>query len=953
MNGDPFGTDALRESVLAGWRSSPTRFREDANAEEDLVLGGYRDRLLVELAQNAADAAVAVGVPGRLRLSFVDGELRAANTGAPLDSDGVAALASLRASAKRSGHVVGRFGVGFAAVLTVTDAPRVLSVSGGVEFSARRTAAAMTDRDGRVPVLRLAWPVPAGEPPLPAGFDTEVRLPLRSDVDGSALLRGFADQVVDLLLSLRGLERIEIGDDTWSRVETDGRIELHGPAGQAHWLVCRRSGELSTELTARLGAEARPQWTTCWAVPVAEDGTPRPLESDVLHTPTPTDERMSLPARLIATLPIEPNRRRLLPGPAADAVLAEAAASYPDLVRQLVPEQRTALVPTPEFPLSEVDGQLRDLVIERLRVDRWLPAPGNGADIAPARATVLDLLADGLAELLAGVLPGMVDGALAAPAHARALAALGVSRLRPADIVELVTGIDRPPSWWRELYAALSPLAEVDATAREELGGLPVPLADGRTLPGPRGALLVTELSTMDFTGLRVVHPDAAHPLLERLGARRGGPAELLDSVNLREAVERSLDDVESGVDISGLVDLVLRLVSEVAARPGEYPWLGALALPDEVGDWRRADELAVPGSAFLDVLAEDAPLGVLADRVAKAWPATVLTAVGVLDSFTVVDIEDPAGPDHELPDEEEWWDARAEPPSRLLGVRDLDLIADDAWPNALRLLAGDPVTWRALHEPGGYSAWWIGENALLAGRAPRKWRLADADSLAGLYDPVPDVGLDGSLLAAIGVRAELDVEDAEEVLARLGDPDRTVPASVTLRTYAALAGFEVEVDPPERVRTLDGAVRAAADCAVLDAPWFLGVLPDDRVVSAGPDFALAEPLAELLDLPLASEDVRSTVDSTGEFVLWSELGAVVAACALLGFEVPDGGPLVHDELVVGSVVVPWWVDRGRVHVEDSAEALARAVAWSMDRWPDRHTLAALINDPEPRATLA
>src|SRR5256885_3940488 len=50
---------------------------------------------------------------------------------------------------------------------------------------------------------------------------------------------------------------------------------------------------------------------------------------------------------------------------------------------------------------------------------------------------------------------------------------------------------------------------------------------------------------------LRVVHPDAAHPLLERLGARRGGPADLLESAALRDAVEHSLDDVESGVDIS------------------------------------------------------------------------------------------------------------------------------------------------------------------------------------------------------------------------------------------------------------------------------------------------------------------------------------------------------------------------------------------------------------------
>jgi hypothetical protein len=908
------------------------------------------------LAQNAADAAMGAGRQGVLRLSLVDGELRAANTGAPLDAAGVAALASLRASAKSSGQVVGQFGVGFAAVLAVTDAPRVVSSTGGVEFSAQRTreaipdlAALVAERGGRVPVLRLVWPVSSEEPP--EGFDTEVRLPLRSDVDGSALLAGFADQVVDLLLSLTGLHRIEIGDRAWSRTEVGEHVELSGSWGSARWLVHRQGGELSAEVTARLGVEARPQWTTCWAVPVDEDGVPRPLETDVLHAPTPTDERMSLPARLIATLPIESNRRRLLPGPAADAVLEEAAASYPALVCRVAPEHRTALVPTPEFPLSEVDDRLRDLILKKLRVEPWLPAPADGADIAPARAAVLDLPSEGLAELLVDVVPGIVDKRLAARHHAKALAALGIPRLRPADVVAAVTGVDRPPDWWRELYATLDPIAEVDATAREELGALPVPLADGRTLPGPRGSLLIDDLSHVDLTGLRVVHPDAAHPLLERLGARRGGPAELLPY--LRDAVERSLDDVDSGMDTSGLVELVLRLVSEVAARPGDHPWLGALALPDEVGDWRRADELAVPGSAFLEVLDEDAPLGVLAEDVAKAWPATVLTAVGVLDSFAVLDEENPAGPDHELPDEEEWWDSRQEPPNRLLAVRDLDLIADDAWPKALRLLAGDPVTWRALHQRGGYTSWWISHNALLAGAVPRDWRLPVAASLAGLYDPVPDVGLDETLLAQIGVRTALDAADTEEVLARLGDSDRAIPPGVVLRAYAAMAEHRAEVDPPDWVRTLDGHVRAASECVVLDAPWLLGVLPESRVVSAGPEFELAEPLAELLDLPLASEEQQSTVDRPGEFVLWSDLGAVVAACELMDVDVPAGGVLIHEELTVSAIRVPWWVDRGRVHVEDSADALARALAWSTDRWEDRHMLAVLINDPEPGTTLA
>src|ERR1700761_2717763 len=100
---DPFQTEDLRARVLSGWAASPSRFREDANAEEDYALGGYRDRVVTELAQNAADAAVRAGVPGRLRLTLRDGILTAANSGAPLDAAGVEALSTLRASSKRAG----------------------------------------------------------------------------------------------------------------------------------------------------------------------------------------------------------------------------------------------------------------------------------------------------------------------------------------------------------------------------------------------------------------------------------------------------------------------------------------------------------------------------------------------------------------------------------------------------------------------------------------------------------------------------------------------------------------------------------------------------------------------------------------------------------------------------------------------------------------------------------
>jgi hypothetical protein len=949
MTADPFGTAALRAGVLAAWRGSPTRFREDANAESDLALLGYADRLLVELAQNAADAAQRAGVPGHLRVTLESGELRAANTGAPLDLAGVTALAALRASAKRAGDSVGRFGVGFAAVLGVTDMPQVLSRTGGVEFSAQRTAdavagdpalcAELTRRGGRPPVLRLVWPA-GGDPP--PGFDTEVRLPLRAGIDSDAVLTAFAQEAADLLLALPWLLRIDIGDRVLRR-EGDDPVLVHDGPELCRWRIVRQAGLLPKAALAELGPEARREWSLCWALPVGPDGAPWALGGDVLHAPTPTAERLTLPARLIATVPVDSSRRHVHPGLAVALLLDAAARAYPQLAATLAPEQRTALVPTPGFPASEIDAALRDGVLDALRRARWLPG-AVGGEVAPADALVLDVPLPELAELLAEVTANLLDAELAAPVHTPALTTLRVTRLHPAAIVELLAGLDRPPSWWWRCYSALFPLLDADPAAREELGALPVPLADGRTVTGPRGVLL----GDVDIgcgvspgvvpTELRLVHPAAAHPLLERLGARPVGPTELLEA--LRPAIERSVDDAEDGLDVTGLARTVLSLAATVVHDNTARPWLGALALPDDTGAPRRADELVLPGGILREMLAPDAPLGVLDPAVAAAQPVDALRAVGVLDSFAVLDDPHPDGPDHDLDGEQLWWTqahgADGEPPARLLAVRDLDLVDDQCWPLALRRIAADPAGLAALRQPGGYTGWWLARHARLGGYPPPHWRLAGAVSLEGLYDVVPryDVlsqcDIDETLLAAAGVRTGMrvtDAADAADLLARLADPARTVTPAVVHAAHSALAGADLDpadVEPPDRVRAVTGEVIDADRAVVLDLPWLAAVLLAGGVVSGGDSGALAD----LLDLPLASERVAPVMLDAGggRTVRWAELAEVVAVCAAAGLAVPDGTLRLHEQLRVrhdgAEHPVPFWVTpEGIVHATDPVRA--------------------------------
>lgn len=543
---DPFGTARLRRGVLDAWATSPARFREDANAEEDLVLGGYRDRLVVELAQNAADAAARAGVPGKLRLTLREGVLVAANTGAPLDAAGVESLSTLRASAKRDSAAVGRFGVGFAAVLAVTDEPAVVGRHGGVRWAlaearelAQETARhspglgdEIRRRDGHVPLLRLPF---AAEGTAPDLYDTAVILPLR-DTAAADLAERLLNAVDDaLLLALPGLEEvvIEAGDaeprTLRRRVDGPFTVVEDSGAGVTHWRTAAAHGALTPELLVGRPVEERlrPHWSLTWAVPVnAADSTPdRPRTAPVVHAPTPSDEPLGVPALLIASFPLDTTRRHAAPGPLTDFLVQRAADAYAELLADWRPvsEGLIGLVPGP-LGKGELDGALRQAILERLPRTSFLPPAVEPREqdaefpesLRPRDAEVVEGAGADTVQVLAEVLPTLLPAGLERRVELRTL---GVARVPLTDAIDRLAGLEKEPGWWRRLYDSL---AGVDP---DRLSGLPVPLADGRTTIGPRQILLPTpdavriDPEILARLGLKVAHPDAAHPLLEKLGA--------------------------------------------------------------------------------------------------------------------------------------------------------------------------------------------------------------------------------------------------------------------------------------------------------------------------------------------------------------------------------------------------------------------------------------------------
>ncbi|MFF2249150.1 sacsin N-terminal ATP-binding-like domain-containing protein [Streptomyces sp. NPDC058142] len=1030
---DPFGTARLRRGVLDAWAGSAARFREDANAEEDLALGGYRDRLVVELAQNAADAAARAGVPGRFSLTLRDGVLVAANTGAPLDAAGVESLSTLRASAKREqgDGAVGRFGVGFAAVLAVTDEPAVVGRTGGVRWSlaeARDLAAdtarhspglgdELRRRDGHVPLLRLPF---AAEGSAPDPYETVVILPLR-DAAAQALAARLIDAIDDtLLLALPGLDEVVVETESGTRilrrwtdgpyVAVDDEREDAASGGResvtTRWRVLVRNGPLEAALLADrpLEERLRPHWSVTWAVPVDTDGAPEPPRSaPVLHAPTPSDEPLGVPALLIASFPLDTTRRHTAPGPLTDFLVERAADAYAELLAGWRPVSTAVLglVPGP-LGRGELDGSLRGAILARLPRTAFLPpalprakddADGLPETLRPREAEVVEGAGAETVRVLAEVLPSLLPAGLERRVELRTLE---VARVPLTEAVDRLAGLEKEPGWWRRLYDSL---AGVDP---DRLTGLPVPLAGGRTTIGPRQVLLPmpdqTPGETLARLGLKVAHVDAAHPLLEKLGALPATPRAVLTTPQVRAAVAGSLDDDAWSLDDDGpvgvdeLADLVLTLVRDANLEPGDEPWLGALALPDDEGELVPAGELLLPGSPFAQVVREG-ELATVDGDLAERWGEQPLAACGVLAGFALVratdvvldpDELDPRDSDFAEPDDAGLLDAvdvwcedvldrlpdSPVPPvaTELVAVRDLDLVDDDHWPQALALLSRPPLR-DALTQPvrvllpdgtheivRPYTAWWLRDHPVLDGRRPAGLRAAGGDPLlAGLYDPADATGFeDEQVLRALGVRTSVaalldEPGGAAELLDRLADPEREVGAAQLHALYGALADLDPEqVTLPDELRAVvDGEVRVvdAADAVVADAPDLLPLARGLALLPVSP--GRAADLAELFQVRRLSATADAEVTEEG-----AEHPVPDSVRTLLGPATPQTY-VEHEELFVAGVEVDWRrPSDGTVHAS-TFEGVAAGLAWAAGQWPRRFEVAALLEDPSRTAELA
>lgn len=954
------------------------------------MLGPYRDRVIIELAGNAADAAAAVGAPGRLllRLTEVAGTptLLAANTGAPLDAAGVAALSSLRASAKIDPATdisptpperpeIGRFGVGFAAVLAVCDEPTIGSRHAAVRFSAAETRTALA-ADGQpsgsqVPVLRLGFTDPTRPPD---GYDTVVVLPLRDDVALATVRRLLAAVDDPLLLALPALAHVDIRDDL------AGLPPRLVTALEASWITLRRSGiHHASDLAGRTSEErVRPGWQVTWAIPRAEPesidlltqldpidprsagGTPRLPE--VVHAPTPCDEPLNWPALLIADFPLDPGRRHVQPGPATDRLVAEAADAYAELLQRLASDPAVSparlLAQLPHgTPAGWLDAALRRELITRLPDTPCLREVFGDNPIRPRDAVVLAPPA-GADPVVLAALAGVLGGLVAAPAsQIGLLERIGVTRLDLADVVDAWPAPE--PGHWADTYRRLRVLLN-DPAGREALARLPVPVraefgqrihvgARGLTIPAP--TVPAATCDSLAAAGFAVPTADVLDDpetlgLLDRLGAPQVGAAGLLASSALGQIAARA-DDLDPEVAL-GLTVAVADLLQLDGPGP-TLPWGGDLLVPDADGELVEAALLVLADSVAADLFDPD-DVGSVDPELAARWPDWVWQRLGVAATGPVVRaVPDAALDELDLDGGEQWLESLGGEPrtEEVLVVRDLDLILPSVWEQAVRSLLADLVGRRAFDAvpvAGGprqpsYLCWWLRDNLGLTGtRDPD----SSAAILAGL-PPAPEwtAALPAEIRCQLGIVESVEALDAagwQRLLTPVEGRDRADVLALW-RAMSQAGAPQEQISLPELWAVdADGALCISNRPVIVDDPrWLQRVDLGPRIILSA-DVALA--WADALDVDLSSERDRGQVTSVGSPQAVPDV--VTQRFPSLGWQWWR-----HDPLRVDEQPTRWWVDDDeRLHAVD-LDSLAEALAFRLREWPARHLIRRLIAEPD------
>ncbi|KUL38388.1 helicase [Streptomyces regalis] len=415
--------DDLFRRAIESYRANPNLITEHANHEESIRVGGYANRTLLELVQNAADAMTGANEheesAGRVEivLDLDHQTLYCANAGRPFSRSGLTAIAHAHLSGKR-GDEIGRFGLGFKSVLAVTDAPQVFSRSISFEFNSAKAKAAIASIGStarRFPALRTATRIDAeaefAKDPILAELApwaaTIVRLPRALKLEN--LKREIEEFRSEFLLFVNAVREVRLrvigadADFVTSHVSRDlggSRFRIERPEGDHdEWYVKDQMHAPSPEARSEVGeAVSRDQVKVTVAMParIAQ------LRTGEFWSYFPLQDRTSASALFNAPWSVNDDRTTLLENRYNREILVTLSGMFLDML----PEVSTADDPAAHLDYMPARGreahsfgdEILCAHVPQLGSEMALIPDATGVLRTPPQLRPLDFLSNGATE---------------------------------------------------------------------------------------------------------------------------------------------------------------------------------------------------------------------------------------------------------------------------------------------------------------------------------------------------------------------------------------------------------------------------------------------------------------------------------------------------------------------------------------------------------------------------
>ncbi len=618
------------ERFLRGYENDPRRLLSDKGGERN-ASRDYHGREILELLQNANDAAAEKGENSRVRIELSEAGLIVANTGAPFRPGGVTSLVLANLSPKsRDSRVIGNKGLGFRAVLNWSNRPIIVSAALRLGFApefARAHEARiqhllefLPNKDAvRLPVLLF----PAFLDALPDGlpdtwyavfrdcekcqqnYDTAIGLPFDGEdgfAEASSQIGALGPEV---LLFVKHLDSIEIvvpnaPTRTWEITrEGSEAIVSRNQSELKSWTIWPDEGEIPSELVTPDGPSRYEL-----AIAISEQLT----SPGRLFSHFETQVEFPYPVVCHASFELDQGRNHIVQGPLNEFVLQKLAALHSQVVEEMAEKNGAwaggkLALRVGQAPELFPRGDYTALLVRNLKQRRFLPCidgtlrrPTDARFVAQASPTWLPLVFGDVVN---------VDGF---PGAADLLRAVEVSPLGEPE--------------WRER------IEQLDFTDVEQIANLVVGLIGSEAIKlfKPRPPYLLTDsrgeriedsrvyvsgseemgLAPPDWLSIRFLHPGLRERLQQRLGApdvrdlaarlkMHGFDAAEYNTASVSGAAVTQAEDyiaVDPGIQKTvrhELLSFLYQVFLKVRSSETNFRPIAGLQVPNLRGDWTPA----------------------------------------------------------------------------------------------------------------------------------------------------------------------------------------------------------------------------------------------------------------------------------------------------------------------------------------------------------------------------